>query len=133
MRRGRIYQFRIRVPKDVRDVIGKSHLSRSLRTDPLTVANRLGAQCALEAAAMFADARGGTVSTSLGNRAVDAARGLAPESSRSAVSCNRSECVRGRDMRADRPCSLRLGANRPGARCIPQSFQSGLLALLQPA
>lgn len=55
----------MRVPQDVRDIIGKSHLSRSLRTDSLTVANRLGAQCALEAAALFADARGGTVSASL--------------------------------------------------------------------
>ncbi len=61
MRRGRIYQFRTRVPKDVRDIIGMSHLSRSLRTDSLSVANRLGAQCALEAVAMFAGAgeRGG--------------------------------------------------------------------------
>lgn len=55
--RGQIYQFRIRVPKDVRDVIGKTHLSRSLRTDSLTVANRLAARCAIEATAIFEEAR----------------------------------------------------------------------------
>ena len=55
--RGQIYQFRIRVPKDVRDVIGKKHLSRSLRTDSLTVANRLAVRCAIEATAIFEEAR----------------------------------------------------------------------------
>ena len=52
-RRGSIYQFRMRVPHDVRESVGRSHLSRSLKTDSLTVANRLAAQCSLEAAASF--------------------------------------------------------------------------------
>jgi integrase len=56
-RRGLIYQFRVRVPHDVRAVIGRTHISRSLKTDSLTVANRLAAQCALEATATFNRAR----------------------------------------------------------------------------
>jgi hypothetical protein len=56
-RRGSIYQFRVRAPHDVRAVLGRTHLSRSLRADSRTVANRLAARCALEAAASFDRAR----------------------------------------------------------------------------
>ncbi|WP_369821059.1 DUF6538 domain-containing protein [Novosphingobium sp. CCH12-A3] len=55
--RGSIYHFRVRVPHDLRSAFGRTHLSRSLRTDSLTVANRLAARCALEAAASFDRAR----------------------------------------------------------------------------
>jgi hypothetical protein len=56
-RRGAIYQFRIRVPNDLQAIMGRTHLSRSLKTDQLTLANRLAARCALEAAATFDRAR----------------------------------------------------------------------------
>jgi len=56
-RRGSIYQFRIRVPNDLQAIIGRTHLSRSLKTDSLTLANRLAARCALEATATFDRAR----------------------------------------------------------------------------
>ena len=47
----------MRVPRDIRDVVGRTHLSRSLKTDSLTVANRLAARFALEAAETFDLAR----------------------------------------------------------------------------
>ncbi|WP_425490596.1 DUF6538 domain-containing protein, partial [Novosphingobium fluoreni] len=37
-RRGSIYQFRVRVPVDLRDAVGRSHVKRSLRTDCLSSA-----------------------------------------------------------------------------------------------
>ena len=55
--RGTVYQFRVRVPHDLRDALGRTHLSRSLKTDSLTVANRRAAMCALEASASFDRAR----------------------------------------------------------------------------
>ena len=64
-RRGRIYQFRIRVPKDVRGVVGKTHLSRSLKTDSLTVANRLAPRLIIEATAIFEEARSSSSSKAL--------------------------------------------------------------------
>ncbi|WP_412103447.1 DUF6538 domain-containing protein [Sphingomonas sp. R647] len=39
-RRGAMYQCRVRVPSDLRQVIGSSHISRSLGTASLTVARR---------------------------------------------------------------------------------------------
>ncbi len=56
-RRGTIYQFRIRVPRDVRDLIGRTHLGRSLKTDSFREAQRLAARCALEASSAFDAAR----------------------------------------------------------------------------
>ena len=70
--RGSIYQFRIRVPNDVRGVVRKSHLSRSLKTDSLTLANRLAAKLAIEAEALFDGARGETPKTLIGKLKRDA-------------------------------------------------------------
>jgi hypothetical protein len=39
--RGNVYQFRIRVPADLRAVMGCSHVKRSLRTDSRSLAIRL--------------------------------------------------------------------------------------------
>ena len=39
--RGATYQFRVRVPVELRDAIGSSHVKRSLRTDSLSLAIRL--------------------------------------------------------------------------------------------
>jgi hypothetical protein len=75
-RRGTIYQFRVRVPHDVRAIIGRTHLSRSLKTDSLTVANRLAARCALEAAALFDRARRSPTTKLLGEVTSNPPRGL---------------------------------------------------------
>ena len=54
---GLIYQFRIRVSNDLQAIMGRTHLSSSLNTDSLTLANRLAARCALEAMATSSRSR----------------------------------------------------------------------------
>jgi len=56
-RRGSIYQFRVRVPGDLRDVIGPSHVKRSLQTDSRSLAIRLSRKVASEVEAAFEEAR----------------------------------------------------------------------------
>ena len=51
--RGSIYQFRVRVPADLRPVIGSSHVKRSLGTDSLSVAMRRARMVAFEIEAHF--------------------------------------------------------------------------------
>ncbi|WP_366409656.1 DUF6538 domain-containing protein [Novosphingobium sp. 17-62-19] len=55
--RGSIYQFRVRVPVDLRDAIGRSHVKRSLGTDSLALAIQLSRQVAAEIDAMFEQKR----------------------------------------------------------------------------
>ena len=52
--RGSIYQFRVRVPADLRGEFPSSHVKRSLRTDSPSMAVRLGRRAAAEIDAMFA-------------------------------------------------------------------------------
>lgn len=40
-RRGSVYQFRVKVPVDLRDALGREHVNRSLRTDSRSLAIRL--------------------------------------------------------------------------------------------
>ncbi|WP_371128227.1 DUF6538 domain-containing protein [Sphingomonas sp. YR710] len=47
-RRGAIYQYRVRVPADLRQVLGKVEINRSLRTASFTVATRLVRTIAFE-------------------------------------------------------------------------------------
>ncbi|WP_162792262.1 site-specific integrase [Novosphingobium sp. P6W] len=56
-RRGSIYQFRVRVPVELREVIGSSHVKRSLRTDSLSLAVRLSRKVASEVETAFEEAR----------------------------------------------------------------------------
>jgi len=51
--RGSVYQFRVRVPVDLRAVIGRSHVKRSLRTDSPSLAVRLSRKVASDVEAMF--------------------------------------------------------------------------------
>jgi len=51
--RGSIYQFRVRVPADLRAIVGSTHVKRSLRTDSLSVAIRMSRKVAAEVDAMF--------------------------------------------------------------------------------
>ncbi len=55
--RGSIYQFRVRVPLDLRASFGKSHVKRSLCTDSLSLAIRLARKAEFEIDAMFEAAR----------------------------------------------------------------------------
>lgn len=55
--RGSTFQFRVRVPADLRSVMGRSHVKRSLRTDSLSLAVRLGRKVAAEIDAMFEERR----------------------------------------------------------------------------
>ncbi len=52
-RRGSLYQFRVRVPADLRAVLGSTHVKRSLRTDSRSLAIRLSRKVAAEIDAMF--------------------------------------------------------------------------------
>ncbi|WP_217988825.1 DUF6538 domain-containing protein, partial [Sphingobium sp. D43FB] len=52
--RGSIYQFRVRVPADLRPEFGCSHLKRSLRTDSPSLAVKLGRRMASEIDALTA-------------------------------------------------------------------------------
>lgn len=51
--RGAIYQFRVKVPVDLRDALGCVHVNRSLRTDSRSLAIRLARKAAFEIDAMF--------------------------------------------------------------------------------
>ncbi|WP_306452539.1 site-specific integrase [Sphingobium yanoikuyae] len=51
--RGSTFQFRVRVPADLRQAMGCSHVKRSLRTDSPSLAVRLGQRLAVEIDAMF--------------------------------------------------------------------------------
>lgn len=55
--RGLIYQFRVRVPVDLRGEFGYSHVKRSLGTDSPTVAIMLGRKAAAETDLMFEERR----------------------------------------------------------------------------
>ncbi len=55
--RGAIYQYRVRVPADLRAVVGTTHVSRSLRTASLTVARRLAKIAAYDMEQRFEAAR----------------------------------------------------------------------------
>jgi hypothetical protein len=55
--RGSIYQFRVRVPADLREAMGSSHVKRSLRTDSSSLAIRLSRKFAFEIEAMFEQKR----------------------------------------------------------------------------
>ena len=48
-----MYQFRVRVPADLRTVLGSSHVKRSLRTDSRSLAIKLSRKVAAEIDAMF--------------------------------------------------------------------------------
>lgn len=52
-RRGSVYQFRVRMPADLRTVFGSTHVKRSLRTDSRSLAIRLSRKIAAEVDAMF--------------------------------------------------------------------------------
>ena len=55
--RGSIYQYRVRVPCDLRAVMGCVHVNRSLRTDSHSLALRLSAKVAFEIEVMFEQKR----------------------------------------------------------------------------
>ncbi|WP_409529950.1 DUF6538 domain-containing protein, partial [Sphingobium yanoikuyae] len=55
--RGSIFQFRVRVPADLRGVMGCSHVKRSLGTDSPSLAVRLRRKMAAEIDAMFEEQR----------------------------------------------------------------------------
>ncbi|WP_328805822.1 site-specific integrase [Sphingobium yanoikuyae] len=55
--RGSTFQFRVRVPADLRADFGCSHVKRSLRTDSPSLAMRLGRQAAAEIDIMFEERR----------------------------------------------------------------------------
>ncbi|WP_431357982.1 DUF6538 domain-containing protein [Sphingomonas glacialis] len=46
-RRGAVYQYRVRVPADLKSVVGATQIDRSLRTTSFTVASRLAEQGAV--------------------------------------------------------------------------------------
>jgi integrase len=48
-----VYQFRVRVPADLREAIGRVHVDRSLKTDSRSLAIRLSRKVAAEVDAMF--------------------------------------------------------------------------------
>ena len=52
-RRGAVYQYRVRVPQDVRPQLGRTHVNRSLRTSSYTEAVRLARKAAFEVEQMF--------------------------------------------------------------------------------
>ncbi|WP_232479977.1 site-specific integrase, partial [Sphingomonas sp. TX0522] len=56
-RRGAMYQYRVRVPADLRQVIGSSHINRSLRTASLAVARRSAKVMAYQIDRSFEEAR----------------------------------------------------------------------------
>lgn len=56
-RRGSVYQFRMRVPHDLRDKVQQDHVNRSLKTDSLSLAMRLARKIGAEIEAMFEDIR----------------------------------------------------------------------------
>jgi hypothetical protein len=51
--RGSIYQFRVKVPVDLREALGCVHVNRSLRTDSPSLAIRLARKVSFEMDAMF--------------------------------------------------------------------------------
>ncbi|MEE4452254.1 DUF6538 domain-containing protein [Novosphingobium resinovorum] len=51
--RGSIYQFRVKVPANLREAMGCAHVNRSLRTDSPSLAIRLARKAAFEIDAMF--------------------------------------------------------------------------------
>jgi integrase len=55
--RGSIYQYRVRVPADLRAALGCSHVKRSLKTDSRSLAIRLSRKVSFEIEAMFEGAR----------------------------------------------------------------------------
>ena len=55
--RGNIFQFRVRVPADLQEAMGCSHVQKSLRTDSPSMAVRLGRRMAVEIDAMFEEKR----------------------------------------------------------------------------
>jgi hypothetical protein len=55
--RGSIFQFRVRVPIDLREAFGRDDLSRSLGTDSLSLAIRLARKCAAEIEVLFEEKR----------------------------------------------------------------------------
>lgn len=55
--RGSIYQIRVRVPVDLRDMFGSSHVKRSLGTGSLSLVIRLARKAAFEIEAMFETTR----------------------------------------------------------------------------
>jgi hypothetical protein len=56
-RRGAMYQYRVRVPADLRQVIGSSHINRSLGTASLAVARRSAKVMAYQIDRSFEEAR----------------------------------------------------------------------------
>ncbi|WP_152639801.1 DUF6538 domain-containing protein [Sphingobium bisphenolivorans] len=63
-RRGAVYQYRVRVPVDLIDRIGRTHINRSLKTASFSVATRLIRKVAFEIEAYFDQTsviEGGTV------------------------------------------------------------------------
>lgn len=63
--RGSTFQFRVRVPADLRAVMGCSHVKRSLRTDSPSMAVRLGRRIAAEIDVMFEERRRVNVTSQL--------------------------------------------------------------------
>ena len=55
--RGSVYQFRVRVPIDLRDAFKSSHVKRSLRTDSRSLAVRLSRKAAFEIDSIFEQKR----------------------------------------------------------------------------
>lgn len=55
--RGAIYQFRVRVPADLRAAMGCIHVNRSLKTDSRSLAVRLSRKVAFEVEKMFEEKR----------------------------------------------------------------------------
>ncbi len=85
--RGSIYQFRVRVPADLREAMGISHVKRSLRTDSSALAIRLSRKIAFEIEAMFEQKRqeiGLAYNTRLFPTAVDSATAVMTMTQRSA-------------------------------------------------
>ena len=52
-RRGAVYQYRVRVPHDLIDRVGRTHINRSLKTASFTVATRLVRKVAFEIETYF--------------------------------------------------------------------------------
>ena len=51
--RGSVWQFRVKIPADLRTAFGREHVNRSLRTDSRSLAIRLSRKVAAEIDAMF--------------------------------------------------------------------------------
>ena len=58
-RRGAVYQYRVRVPADLKSLVGATHINRSLRTTSFTVASRLVRTMAYEIEKSFEALKGG--------------------------------------------------------------------------